>query len=81
MTVGSTIPKERTDFGAVMMVVGSIHAATGVNPSTMGVGRAPHALKGGCQSFEASQKHGNPKVSRYVHALLFRTLVVRCASH
>jgi hypothetical protein len=35
---GSTVPVERTDSNAVMMAVGSIPMATGVDSSTMGVG-------------------------------------------
>jgi hypothetical protein len=38
VTAGSTILAERTYFGTIMMVVGSIPAASGVDPSTMGVG-------------------------------------------
>jgi hypothetical protein len=81
MAAGSTIPAERIDSGAVMMVVGSIPTVSGADPSTMGVGRTPYASEGGGQSSEASRKCGHPKVSRYVHAPLLRTLVVGCASH
>jgi hypothetical protein len=35
---GSAIPTERSDFGAVMMAVGSIPMVTGVDSSTIGVG-------------------------------------------
>jgi hypothetical protein len=76
---GSTILVERTDSGAIMMVAGFIPMVTRVNPSTVGVGRTPHALEGGGQFSDASRKHGHPKVSRYVHALLLQTLVVGCA--
>jgi hypothetical protein len=53
VVAGSTIPAERTDSGAIMMVVGFIPMVTRVNPSTMGMGRTPHALDGGGQFSDA----------------------------
>jgi hypothetical protein len=35
---GSAIPAERTDFGAIMMAVGSIPVVNGADSGTMGVG-------------------------------------------
>jgi hypothetical protein len=63
---GFTIPTKRIDSSTVVMVVGSILVATGANPSTVGVGRIPHASEGGGQSSEVPRKRGRPKVSRYV---------------